>query len=134
MIQNDESETEDSAVSQFTGERYLVIESYRRDGTAVKTPVWFIANNGTLYVRTDNDTGKMKRVRRNHHVRIAPCNARGTPKGSWVGAKAEVASELEAEEAYSLLKKKYGLQYRAVRFMGRLQGRKNKAIVLAIKA
>jgi uncharacterized protein len=76
----------------------------------------------------------MKRIRRNSSIRIAPCNARGTPKGSWVGAKAEVATEAEAKEAYLLLKKKYGLQYRAVRFMGRLQGRRSKAIALAIKA
>ncbi len=134
MMQNEDQERESPTFSQFTGERYLVIESYKRDGTAVRTPVWFIANNGTLYVRTDNDTGKVKRIRRNSHIRIASCNARGTPKGSWVEAKAEVAGELEAAEAYSLLKKKYGLQYRAVRFMGRLQGRRNKAMALAIKA
>ncbi len=133
MMQNEEPTSENAASSQFTGARYLVIESYKKDGTAVKTPVWFIANNGTLYVRTDNDTGKMKRIQRNPNIRIAPSNARGTPKGSWVEARAEVAGELEAEEAYLLLKKKYGLQYRAVRFMGRLRGRKNKAIVLAIK-
>lgn len=133
MMQNEEPKREIPAFSQFTGARYLVIESYTKDGTAVKTPVWFVANNGTLYVRTDNDTGKVKRIRRDSHIRIAPCEPRGTLKGSWVDAKAEVASEPEAEEAYSLLKKKYGLQYRAVRFIGRLQRRKNKAIALAIK-
>ncbi len=133
MIQSEEPKKESPAPSRFAGERYMVIESYKKDGKAVKTPVWFMESNGTLYVRTDNDTGKMKRIRRNASIRIAPCNARGTPKGSWVEAKA-VATEAEAEEAYLLLRKKYGLQYSAVRFMGRLQGRKNKAIVLAIKA
>ena|SRR2546427_1564536 len=134
MMQNEEPKREIPAFSQFTGARYLVIESYKKDGTAVKTPVWFVANNGTLYVRTDNDTGKVKRIRRNSQIRVAPCNARGTPKSSWVDANAEVADGAEAEEAYLLLKKKYGLQYRAVRFMGRLMGRKSKGIVLAIKA
>ncbi len=133
MMQNEEPKRENPAFSQFTGAKYLVIESYKRDGTAVKTAVWFIANNGTLYVRTDNDTGKVKRIRRDSHIRIALCNARGTPKGSWVDAKAEVANGPEAEDAYLLLKKKYGLQYRAVRFMGRLTGRKSKAVVLGIK-
>jgi uncharacterized protein len=58
MMQNEESKRENPAVSQFAGERHMVIESYKKDGTAVKTPVWSIENNGTLYVRTDNDTGK----------------------------------------------------------------------------
>lgn len=132
MMQNEEPTRENPTLSQFTGARYLVIESYRRDGTSVRTPVWFVSSNGMLYVRTDNDTGKVKRIRRDSHVRIALCNARGTPKGSWVDAKAEVANGPEVEETYLLLKKKYGLQYRAVRFMGRLVGRKSKAVVLAI--
>ena len=92
----------------FAGERDMVIESYKKDGTAVKTPVWFIENNGTLWVRTD-DTGKMKRIRGNSSIQMAPCSARGAPKGSWVEAKAEIAIGPEAEEAYLLLRKKYGL-------------------------
>ncbi len=81
MIQNEEPKRENPAVSEFAGERYMVIESCKKDGTAVKTPVWFIENNCTLYVRTDNDTGIMKRIRRNSSIRVAPCSARGTPKG-----------------------------------------------------
>ena len=134
MTKREELRVEEPAFSQFTGARYLVIESYKRDGTAVRTPVWFVANNRALYVRTDNDTGKVKRIRRDPHIRIALSNARGTPKGTWVDAKAEIANVPESEEAYLLLKKKYGLQYRAVRFMGRLMGSKSKGVVLAIHA
>src|SRR5713101_6428265 len=134
MTKREELRVEEPAFSQFAGARYLVIESYKRDGTAVRTPVWFVANNRALYVRTDNDTGKVKRIRRDPHIRIALSNARGTPKGTWVEAKAGIANVPESEEAYLLLKKKYGLQYRAVRFMGRLMGSKSKAVVLAIHA
>jgi hypothetical protein len=34
----------------FSGHKYLVIESYRKDGTAVRTPVWFAQEGETLYV------------------------------------------------------------------------------------
>src|SRR5712692_7596439 len=125
---------EKTAVSQFDGQKYLAIESYRKDGKAVSTPVWFIEEKGTLFVRTDYDTGKVKRIRRNPNIRIAICSMRGEPKGAWIDAKAKFASEEEAERAYQLLKQKYGLQYRLIRFIDRIQGRKSKAVCLAIKA
>ncbi len=132
-MQEGEPSTGNPALSQFSGQKYLAIESYRKNGEAVTTPVWFVENQGTLYVRTDNDTGKFKRIRRNPKIRIAPCNARGTPKGSWVEAQARIVTGEEAEQAYQLLKRRYGLQYRTVRFIGRLQRRRNKAVALAIK-
>ncbi len=134
MIKEGEASTEKAGLSQFSGQKYLAIESYRKNGEAIRTPVWFVENQRTLYVRTDSDTGKAKRMRRNPRIRIAPCNAGGTLKGGWVEAEAKFATDEEAEQAYQLLRRKYGLQYRAVRFFGRLQGRKNKAVVLAIKA
>ncbi len=132
-MQEGETSTGNPALSQFSGQKYLAIQSYRKNGEAVTTPVWFVENQGTLYVRTDNDTGKFKRIRRNPKIRIAPCNARGTPKGPWVEAQARIVTGEEAEQAYQLLKRKYGLQYRTVRFIGRLQRRRNKSVALAIK-
>lgn len=129
-----EGNTGSPALSPFTDQKYLVIESYRKNGEGVRTPVWFVESQGTLYVRTDNDTGKFKRIGRNPTIRIAPCNARGTPKGPWIEAEATIATREETEQAYQLLGRKYGLSYRAVRLMGRLRGRGNKGVVLAIKA
>lgn len=133
MMQEGETRREATGLSHFSGERYLSIESFRRNGVGVRTPVWFVEHDGTLYVRTDNDTGKVKRIRRNPRVRVVACNMRGTPKSDWSDATAEFSSGEEASQALEMLKKKYGMQYRIVRSIGKLQGRAHKAIVLAIR-
>ncbi len=79
--------------SQFTGEKYICIETYRKTGDPVRTPVWFVEENGELFVRTDSDTGKIKRIRNNPKVRVATCNARGTPNGSWIDGNARMLDD-----------------------------------------
>ena len=116
-------------LSQFTGEKYLSLETFRKSGKEVRTPVWFVENGGMLYVRTARDTGKYKRIRNNKSVRIAPCDMRGKVKGEWAGAEATSASEDEAQQAYQLLEKKYGLMYKMTRaFLG-----SKDYVVIAIK-
>ena len=66
-------------------------------------------------------------------MRIAPSTGRGTPKSEWIDAEAMIGSEEEAKIAFALLKKKYGIQYRLVRFIHWLQTRKEKSVVLRIK-
>jgi uncharacterized protein len=106
-------------LSQFTGEKYLSLETYRKSGKEVRTPVWFVENSGMLYVRTGMDTGKYKRILNNKSVRIAPCDMRGKVKGKWAGAEARLAPQEQAREAYRLLEKKYGLIYKMTRaFLG----------------
>jgi PPOX class probable F420-dependent enzyme len=68
--------------------RYLSPATYRANGTEVATPVWFVLVDGTLYVFTASDSGKVKRLRRSSRARIAPCDARGTPRGPWREATA----------------------------------------------
>ncbi len=87
MIETERA-AEREGVSQLVGVKHLAIESYRKNGEAVRTPVWFIEKDGTLFVRTDGDTGKAKRIRGNPRIRIAPCTIRGKPKGDWVNAEA----------------------------------------------
>ena len=98
-------------LAQFEGKKYLSIETYRKSGDPVRTPVWFVEDNGVLYVRTSDSTGKFKRIRNNPAVKIAPCDIRGNVKGDWLGAEASVAPASEADEAYRLLRKKYGMMY-----------------------
>jgi|SRR6185503_5935580 PPOX class probable F420-dependent enzyme len=98
-------------LAQFEGKKYLSIETYRKSGDPVRTPVWFVEDNGLLYVRTADSTGKYKRIRNNPAVKIAPCDIRGNVKGDWLAAEASVAPASEADEAYRLLRKKYGMMY-----------------------
>jgi PPOX class probable F420-dependent enzyme len=122
---------------QFAGEKYINIETYRKNGQGVRTPVWFVESggggdgddDGILYIRTSNDTGKYKRIRNNPSVQIAPCDMRGGVKGKWVKGEARIASEDEKLKAFKMLEKKYGMIYKMTRM---LRSGKNY-VVIAIR-
>jgi PPOX class probable F420-dependent enzyme len=120
-------------LSQFTDKKHISIETYRKTGDAVRTPVWFIEENGELFVRTDSSTGKIRRIRNNPRVRIVPCNARGTTKGTWVDGEARIIEPESSERVFSLLKKKYGMSYMIIRFVQRFSRRKAHPIGLVIR-
>lgn len=117
-------------LSQLAGEKYISIETYRKSGQPVRTPVWFAESGGILYVRTSDDTGKYKRIRNDSSVQVAPCGMRGKVKGEWVKAEARIVSDDEKERAYKMLEKKYGLIYKMSNIF--LGGR--NYVVLAIGA
>ncbi|HXE91611.1 MAG TPA: PPOX class F420-dependent oxidoreductase [Terriglobales bacterium] len=94
-------------LAQFHGRRYLNLESYRRDGRAIRTPLWFAQDGGLLYIYTLADSGKVKRMRRNPRVRIVPSDIRGNPKGEWIDAEAELLAGERAAHADHLLSRKY---------------------------
>ena len=106
-------------MSNLAGEKYINLETYRKDGRGVRTPVWFVesgsGDSSTLYVRTSDDTGKYKRIRNNPSVQIAPCDIRGSIKGKWVKGEARIASEEEKLKAFKMLEKKYGMIYKMTR-------------------
>jgi uncharacterized protein len=119
--------------SQFSVEKYICVETYRKTGNPVRTPVWFVEENGELFFRTDSDAGKVKRIRNNPRVRIATCNIRGNVKGEWVGGEARRVDSETSQHVFSLLQKKYGLMYRLVRFTERFSRGKAKPVGLAIR-
>lgn len=94
------------AASIFSG-RYLSITTYRRDGTAVATPVWFVEDGGLLLVQTDEESGKVKRIRRNPSVVVAVCSATGRLRGEPVTGKAWVLPAEETARVERLLARKY---------------------------
>jgi PPOX class probable F420-dependent enzyme len=79
---------------QFLNKKYINIETYEKNGQAVRTPVWFVIDSAKIYSRTDVNSGKVKRARNNPHVRIAPSDARGHPMGRWVDGKIRLADSL----------------------------------------
>jgi PPOX class probable F420-dependent enzyme len=107
-------------MDSLTHHKYLNIESYRKDGTPVRTPVWFAREGDTLYVWTQYDAGKAKRIRREGRVRIAPCRADGSLLGEWLDARAEADASPEAlAHVQALMRRKYGLAFAFFRWMGR---------------
>ena len=87
--------------------RYLNLESFRRDGTGVRTPLWFAADGTTLVVYSRADAGKIKRLRRDPTCRIAACDMKGNLSGPWLPAQARLLDGDEAAAAMRLLDRKY---------------------------
>jgi len=97
-------------IDAFAKQKYLNIETFRRNGVGVKTPVWFVQDGDVLFIRTIADSGKVKRVRNNSRVNIVPCKMDGTPLGEWVPASAREVKDNEIDRKVDrLLDKKYGL-------------------------
>jgi PPOX class probable F420-dependent enzyme len=106
--------------------KYLSVTSFKRDGTAIATPVWFVADGGHLLVETEGGSFKAKRIRRNPEVMVAPCSASGRLRGEPVRARAEFLPEIDRQRVEQLLARKYRVDrvlilpiYRAVQ---RLRG------------
>jgi PPOX class probable F420-dependent enzyme len=100
----------DPNLAPFDGEKYISIESFKKNGDGVKTPVWFVLHNGVFYVYTEADSWKVKRIRNNPRVRVAACNVRGTVKGPWLEATASIIEGDERHTADKLLDRKYFLK------------------------
>jgi uncharacterized protein len=118
---------------QLAKQQYLNIETFRKTGVGVKTPVWFVQDGDTIYVRTVADSGKVKRIRNNGKVNIAPCKSDGTPVGDWVPAMArEVRDEAVDRKVDHLLDKKYGLVKKMFAMASVMQKRKSTILELKL--
>ena len=108
----------------LSGHAYVNLETYRRNGQPVATPVWFTLddNNKMIYVITRTETGKVKRLRNNSKVRIVPCGIRGRPKGEWLNGRATFATAEQQEIALKQRNKKYGLKARLSGLFSRTKG------------
>ena len=87
--------------------KYVSLTTFRRDGSPVATPLWFVEDDGRLFVITGADSYKARRIRRNPGVRVAACNARGAIRGEQYDARAEFVAESERERIDRLMAKKY---------------------------
>ena len=97
-----------SGLDGLEAHEYCLIVTYKRDGTPVPTPVWFALDGDRVVFESDSDSAKIKRVRRNPQVRVAPCNSRGRPLGPPIEAVARILSPEEAEVAERVLAERFG--------------------------
>ena len=105
----------DSKLKQFIDQKYLNLETYKKDKTSVKTPVWFVIEKDQIYITTKETTGKVKRLRNNQNARIAVCSMKGEIKSDWVDVGLEkITEESDVEKIVKLRKKKYGFSARLV--------------------
>jgi len=118
------------AIAQFANAKYLNLETFRKTGIGVRTPIWFAQEGDTFHGYTLPDSGKAKRIRNNPKVRVAPCDMRGNLRGAWVDARARICEGTEAAHGQELLRRKYGWMKIVGDFFSRLRGRTQ--IVIAI--
>jgi PPOX class probable F420-dependent enzyme len=115
-------------------EPYCSLATFRRNGKAVETPVWFARAGERLYVFTAGDAGKVKRLRVGNRIRVAPCTARGRVTGDWIeGTGCIVDDPAEIDVAYTALNRKYGWQMKLTDALSRLSGRHARRKVLALE-
>jgi len=122
----------DQTQPTFPGEKYINLESYRKNGQAVATPVWFAEGEGLIYVYSLADAYKVKRIRNNPKVRVAACDFRGGLKGSWLEARARIITGDEEGRADALLDQKYGLMRKIGGFFTKLRGQRRAFIVIEV--
>jgi PPOX class probable F420-dependent enzyme len=107
----------------FQNQNYLNIETFRKNGQSVRTPVWFVLDETVIYVRTADNSGKIKRIRNSNKVQVAPCKMDGTPLGSWLPAQAmELQDPATNNFVDDLLGKKYGFQKNLFTWISSLRG------------
>jgi PPOX class probable F420-dependent enzyme len=117
---------------------YVSLTTFRKNEAAVATTVGFVESNGTIYIRTNMATGKVKRIRNSGRVTLAPCTSGGKILGPQVEGKASILSDQEEiARALAAFASKYGLQFRLiaslqgiVRFLGR---RTDDSVYLGIR-
>jgi hypothetical protein len=113
-------------------QQFISLTTFRKNGQAVPTPVWFAQVGDRLYVLTDGKSGKAKRIRNSGAVTVAPCKANGTLLGPAVNAQARILPPDEEAVALRALNKKYGWQKKLFELMWQLQRTKRQTIYLEI--
>ena len=126
------------APPQFNG-KYLSLTTFKRDGTGMATPVWFVAEAGTILVVTGAESHKVRRIHHNPAVTVAECTASGRLRSSPVPARAQILPRHQAPRARQLMARKYRLDqivilpvYRAVQTIRHRRRHHTESVVLII--
>lgn len=122
------------AAVQFSGRRYISLESYTDKGEARKTLLQSMEYGGLLYVRTDSESWKVKRIQGNPHVRVMLSSRSGVSAGDWLDGEAHLLEGQENAKALGVFRKEYGaFGYSVVSLLGRIRGMPRMDAVVSIK-
>ncbi|MEV5933429.1 PPOX class F420-dependent oxidoreductase [Streptomyces sp. NPDC052079] len=112
---------DDALAARLGAGKYLLLTSYRKNGTPVATPVWVVRDGDALGVWTAADSWKVKRIRAHGDVLVGPCDMRGNPTGEQAPATAEICDPATTARYRELLARKYGLLGRLTLLGSRLR-------------
>jgi hypothetical protein len=122
-----------AAFSSLANQKYISLETFRRSGQGVRTPVWFAEQEEALYVYSEADAGKVKRIRANPRVRIAACGFAGKLRGPWLEAVAQIVTGEEERRGHALLNQKYRPWKSIGDVFSRLRGRRQVILVIRMQ-
>ena len=123
-----------TAFESLADAQYVNLETFRKNGTGVQTPVWAAPNGEELVIFTNGNSYKVKRLRRNTSVRIAKCGVRGALKGPWHDGTARLVEDPTEQMAIiGALKKKYGWQMMLAVWGGAIRGSKKNWAYIAVR-
>ena len=109
-------------IESLESEKYILLETYRKNKKSVRTPVWFVIKENLIFVVTRDQTGKIKRLKHTQKVRVAPCTIKGKVKGNWIRGTATILNEEETKQAVRLRDKKYGFMAKIAKFLSKSKG------------
>ncbi len=96
-------------IDELAAGKYISLTTFKKDGTAVSTPVWLAREGHHLYVITDPNSGKAKRLRNSDRAEVAACDMRGNVTGTPTAARAVLLDDAGTAKVNALINAKYGL-------------------------
>lgn len=111
-----------SSFPNLQAQQYMNLTTYRKNGVPVTTPVWFAEEEDRLYVYTQANAGKIKRIRYTNNVEVGPCDRVGRPLGPIQAASARILETNEGKRADQLITRKYGWLKRIISLVAKLRG------------
>ena len=121
------------ALAELARERYVSLATFRRNGAEVRTPIWFATVDEALWMMTGGDSGKVKRLRNNPRIRVAPSDVRGIVRGPWRDGTARIVDDPRLiAQAHAMLRAKYGWQVTLLDVFSRLSGRIRRRVWLEV--
>ncbi|MDG3017216.1 PPOX class F420-dependent oxidoreductase [Speluncibacter jeojiensis] len=98
-----------ATLGEIGAAKYVLLTTFRKDGTAVPTPLWVAMDGDTMLLWTVADSWKVKRIRRTPRVTVGVCDVRGNPKGPQLDATATILDDAGSDRARSVIAHKYGI-------------------------
>ena len=109
-------------LDEIKSQKYISLETYRKNDQPVQTPVWFVVKDNLVYVVTRSQTGKVKRLKNNLKVKFALCSIKGKVTGEWISGTAKILTVEETKEAVKLRDQKYGFMAKIAKFLSKSKG------------
>lgn len=119
--------------ADLEGHGYVLLTTFRKNGSPVATPVWFSLAGDRLYVFTDLESGKVKRIRNDPRAILSPSDFFGRSKGGRISAEARLLDRAGSEVADRALREKYGRRYRLAQAVIRLLGKSSRRAFLELR-